>query len=60
MAELPVADVNFDIGQQYFLLKRHYISSVSFLVSKNRVQAYKALSLGVDYLAAPEIITGTE
>ncbi len=60
MAKLPVADVNLNVGQQYFLLKRNNISSVPFLVSKNRIQAYKALRLGIDHLAAPEIITGPE
>ncbi len=60
MAELPVADVNLNVGQQYFLLKRNDIGSVPFLVSKHRVQAYKILSLGIDNLTAPETITGTK
>lgn len=60
MAELPVADVNLNVGQQYFLLQGNDISCISFLVSKNRVQAYKVLCLGIDDLAAPETITGTE
>ncbi len=60
MAKLPVADVNLNVGQQYFLLQGNDISCISFLVSKNRVQAYKVLRLGIDDLATPEIITGTE